>query len=76
MLAATDSIGLPKTCHFQRFRAKEIQTVPFVGVPLVVIDAVLVLHAARSGRFYPWAYVILMLPGFGAAGYFLLILLP
>ena len=43
---------------------------------LVVIDAVLIIHAAKTGRFWPWAYVILFLPLFGALGYVLVELLP
>src|SRR5262249_11188373 len=43
---------------------------------LVVINAVLIIHAAKTGRFWPWGYVILFLPGFGALGYILVELLP
>jgi hypothetical protein len=35
-----------------------------------------VVHAARSGRFWPWGYVVIFLPGFGAAAYFLFEILP
>jgi hypothetical protein len=41
-----------------------------------VIDIVLVIHAAKTGRFSPWGYVILMLPGIGAAAYVLVELAP
>lgn len=47
-----------------------------LALVLVVIDAVLIIHAAKTGRFWPWAYVILFLTGFGALGYILVELLP
>jgi hypothetical protein len=43
---------------------------------LGVIDIVLVVHAAKTGRFSPWAYVILMLPGVGALAYVVVELIP
>jgi hypothetical protein len=43
---------------------------------LGVLDIVLVVHAAKTGRFSPWAYVILMIPLFGALAYVLVELLP
>jgi hypothetical protein len=48
---------------------------PF-AVVLVILDAFFIIHAAKTGRFWPWAYVILMLPGFGMLGYVLVELLP
>jgi hypothetical protein len=36
---------------------------------LGVIDIVLVVHAAKRGRFFPWAYVVLLIPVFGALAY-------
>jgi len=36
---------------------------------LLVVDAVLVVHAARSGYWRPWGCVILVLPGIGALAY-------
>src|SRR5262252_1470145 len=48
---------------------------PF-AIILAVIDLTLVVHAARTGRFSPWAYVILMIPGFGAVAYILVELVP
>jgi hypothetical protein len=47
-----------------------------IALILGVLDIVLVVHAARSGRFYPWAYVILMIPGLGALAYVLVELGP
>src|SRR5215813_12311821 len=43
---------------------------------LVLVNATLVIHAAKTGRFGPWGYVIILLPGFGALGYVLVELLP
>jgi hypothetical protein len=36
---------------------------------LLVVDAVLAVHAAQTGRWRPWGYVILALPGIGALAY-------
>lgn len=49
---------------------------PAIGSLLFLLDVVLIVHAAKSGRFWPWAYVVLLLPGFGAAAYVLVGLLP
>lgn len=49
---------------------------PILGVLLFAIDIAFVVHAARSGRFSPWGYIILMVPGFGALAYALVELLP
>lgn len=46
------------------------------GILLTVIDIVLVVHAAKTGRFSPWGYVILFLPGIGAAAYVVAELAP
>jgi hypothetical protein len=43
---------------------------------LFLIDVTLVVHAAKTGRFSPWAYLILLLPGIGALAYVLVELLP
>lgn len=47
-----------------------------LALVLVLVDAILIIHAAKTGRFWPWAYVILFLPGFGALGYVIVELLP
>jgi hypothetical protein len=39
-------------------------------------DVVLIVHAAKTGRFWPWAYVILFLPGIGGAAYLIVELAP
>jgi hypothetical protein len=48
---------------------------PFVGL-LFLVDVVFIVHAAKTGRLMPWAYVILLLPGVGAAAYVLVELVP
>src|SRR5207249_1763024 len=41
-----------------------------------VLDVVFIVHAAKTGRLNPWAYVIILLPGVGAFAYVLFELLP
>ena len=43
---------------------------------LGAIDLILVVHAAKTGRFSPWAYIILMIPVFGALAYIAVELFP
>lgn len=47
-----------------------------IGIILLLINVVCVVHAAKTGRFMPWGWVILLLPGFGAAAYVLMELVP
>ena len=47
-----------------------------LGLILIVLDVVLVVHAAKTGRFSPWAYIILMIPLFGALAYVAVELVP
>ena len=49
---------------------------PLLALLIAVFDAVLIFHAAKSGRFYPWAPAIIMLPGIGGMAYILIVLLP
>jgi hypothetical protein len=46
------------------------------GVILLVINVGVIVHAAKTGRFWPWGYVILFIPGFGALAYVLVELVP
>ena len=48
---------------------------PF-GIVLLLVNVGLIVHAAKTGRFWPWGYVILFIPGFGALAYVLVELLP
>ena len=43
---------------------------------LTLINIVLVVHAAKTGRFSPWGYIILMIPGIGAIAYVVAELIP
>jgi hypothetical protein len=43
---------------------------------LTLINLLLIVHAARSGRFSPWGYIILMMPGIGALAYVAVELIP
>ena len=47
-----------------------------LGLLIIVLDVAFVIHAAKTGRMSPWAYIILMLPGIGAIAYVLVELLP
>jgi hypothetical protein len=38
---------------------------------IFAFDVILIVHAAKTGRFWPWAYVILFLPGIGGLAYVL-----
>jgi hypothetical protein len=46
------------------------------GLIILLIQVVCIVHAAKTGRFWPWGYVVLFLPGFGAAAYVLVELVP
>jgi hypothetical protein len=48
---------------------------PFALV-LLAVNVILIVHAAKTGRFWPWGYVILLLPGFGALAYVMVELVP
>ncbi|MDE2385600.1 MAG: hypothetical protein KGO53_13375 [Alphaproteobacteria bacterium] len=41
-----------------------------------LFNVVLIVHAAKTGRFWPWAYVILFLPGLGGLAYLVVELAP
>jgi len=47
-----------------------------LGLILVLVDVICVVHAAKTGRFWPWGAVVLALPGFGALAYFLMEIVP
>jgi hypothetical protein len=51
------------------------RTMPFAAL-IVVIDILFVIHAAKTGRFTPWGYLILLLPVVGVVAYILVELLP
>jgi hypothetical protein len=43
---------------------------------LTLINIVLIVHAAKTGRFSPWGYVMLIIPGIGALAYVAIALIP
>jgi hypothetical protein len=47
-----------------------------IALVLVLLDILLVYHAAKTGRLQPWAFIILMVPGIGAVAYVVVELLP
>jgi hypothetical protein len=47
-----------------------------IAVILFLVDVTLIIHAAKTGRFSPWVYVILFLPGIGSLAYVLVELVP
>jgi len=47
-----------------------------IAIILMAINVAFVVHAAKTGRFNPWGYVILFLPGVGAIAYVLVELIP
>src|SRR5262245_4193142 len=47
-----------------------------LAVILVLIDLAFIVHAAKTGRFLPWVYIILFVPGFGAIAYLVVELIP
>jgi hypothetical protein len=48
---------------------------PF-AVALLAIDVLFIVHAARTGRLWPWTCVIVGLPGLGALAYAVMELVP
>lgn len=46
------------------------------GIIIAVIDIALIVHAARTGRFMPWGWIILFLPGIGALAYVVVEIAP
>lgn len=47
-----------------------------IATLILVLNVVLIVHTAKTGRFWPWAYVILFLPGLGAIAYIVAELAP
>jgi hypothetical protein len=49
---------------------------PILGAVVYSIAIALAFHAVKTGRFWPWFYVIMFLPGLGALAYVLMELVP
>ena len=46
------------------------------GILVTLISLGFMIHAAKTGRFMPWFYIILFLPGIGAMAYVVVELVP
>src|SRR5215831_17287652 len=51
-------------------------SMPILGALLLVVNIALIVHAAKTGRFSPWVYIILMIPVAGAVAYVVVELAP
>jgi len=49
---------------------------PLLSILLLAVNAACIVHAARTGRIWPWATVVLVLPGIGALAYLFFELIP
>ena len=49
---------------------------PILAVVLLVLDITMAFHAVKTGRFSPWFYIIIALPGVGALAYVFMVLIP
>lgn len=47
-----------------------------IATIILIINVVLIVHAAKTGRFMPWFYIILFLPGIGSLAYVVVELAP
>ncbi|MBI5265272.1 MAG: tetratricopeptide repeat protein [Bradyrhizobium sp.] len=47
-----------------------------VALVVLLLDITLIYHASRTGRLQPWAFIILMVPLFGALAYIAVELIP
>src|SRR5271155_6243004 len=46
------------------------------GILVTLVSLGFMIHAAKTGRFMPWFYIILFLPGIGAMAYVVVELVP
>lgn len=49
---------------------------PVLGAVLFALDIAMAFHAVKTGRFSPWFFIIIMLPGIGALAYVIMVLIP
>jgi hypothetical protein len=49
---------------------------PILGAVVYSIAIAMAFHAVKTGRFWPWFYVIMFLPGLGALAYVIMELVP
>ena len=55
---------------------RALEPILHAGILVTLLSLGFMIHAAKTGRFMPWFYVILFLPGIGAAAYVVVELLP
>src|SRR6476620_8641385 len=60
----------------ERFAGRRSGAPMQLGLILLLIEVALIVHAAKTGRFWPWGLIIFFIPGFGALAYVLIELLP
>ena len=46
------------------------------GIAYLVLIGLCIVHAVRSGNFFPWGYIIIFLPGIGSLIYLFAVLIP
>jgi hypothetical protein len=49
---------------------------PVLGTVLLALDIAMAFHAVKTGRFTPWFYIIILLPGIGGLAYVFMELIP
>src|SRR5262249_19812080 len=49
---------------------------PILAAVVYSIAIAMAFHAVKTGRFWPWFYIIMFLPGLGAFAYLIMELLP
>jgi hypothetical protein len=47
-----------------------------IALILLILNVTLIVHAAKTGRFSPWGYIIILMPGIGGLVYILVELVP
>ena len=47
-----------------------------IALLLLIVNVILIVHAVRTGRASPWAFIILLAPGIGAIAYLVAVLIP
>ncbi len=70
-------LGRASLQHPTRTHSGELAEPPLhAGILVTLVSLGFMLHAAKTGRFMPWFYIILFLPGIGAMAYVVVELLP
>jgi len=74
----TNAAAIAKSQPWRDAVAKGVQDVFGLPIGWIVagVDIALIVHAARTGRFTPWGFIILFLPGIGALAYVVVEIVP